>query len=327
MRLAMRRSILLGYVLIGLSLLAPPASAHEERWHEADGLYLDIRGGSEYVNLPELNAYTNAAFSRIGETDDTFWRWSAEAAIGFIDSEGLALPDPFGRNARIEGRLRYSDGKSDSKDASTSFIAVAPDLQAVAVGNAATPFDVSANSGLETWDADLLFQTDVVMADWVAVSPFLGLTYTRMRFENDFKITVAGLPLETNDHVRTHYYGGVIGTDLVIRPTGALAITLGLRADLMGASASMDANQDFAGAEFSETDGSTDFAARGTASLGMELKWGRVSLGVEAFGRYLSHFATADHPELGSGPPRASNIDGENLWSAGATGSLTIWFQ
>jgi len=310
-----------------LLLLAAPASA-DDRWTAPGNVYVELGGGSEWVNVPESTAF-NVGGSPLGTIDDDFHRWSTGLAVGIADPEGLMLPDPIGRNARIEGRVSYAYGTSDARmrvDSPPPIIAIALVDGSGALGIGADS-ELLFNTELETWSADLTYQTDVVVNDWLAISPLVGLTYTRMEFENDYKLVAFGVPpaLETNDSTRTHYYGGVLGVDFAVRPVEALELSFGLRGDLMGATASMEVQQDtFAPTSIRESDNDTNFAAEASATAGITWRLGPLGLGLEGFARYLSYFAKPDHP--GFTGDRASNIDGEDLWSAGARASLTIWF-
>ncbi|HKI92380.1 MAG TPA: hypothetical protein VJ986_08755 [Gaiellaceae bacterium] len=318
MRSALRFVRVLGPVLlIGLPL--GPAQAHD-RWPTNGGPYLDIGGGAEFVNLPKVTAYVSGIpGDEFGGIDDEFWTWSAEAALGFVDSEGTVLPDPMGQNARVELRTRYSTGTSDrsqtgdflhinSPDQSIIFIALAPDMQAL------------SNTMLETWEADLTYQTDVVVSDHVAFSPLVGLTYTRIRFENDFKTVIPGVAFqELNDSTNTDYYGLALGADFTVRPVPAVDLVFGVRGDLMGADASMYSHLD----ALDESDHDAHFAARGTASLGVGLRFGPLTLRAEGFFRYLSYLATAKNP---IDTPRPAEIHGKDMWSTGARGTLALSF-
>lgn len=320
----MRRSLSLSTLaLLPLLILAAPAAA-DDRWTAPGNVYVELEGGSEWVNVPEVTAISQGGES-FGSIDDDFHRWSTGLAIGIADPEGLMLPDPIGRNARIEGRVRYALGKSDAGVRTGVASVIQPD----GVGGLAQAgtVDVLFNTELETWDADLTYQTDVVVNDWLAISPLVGVRYTRMQFDNDHKVVNIGAPpaIETSDFTRTHYYGGVLGVDFAVRPVDALELSLGLRGDLMGATASMNVRQDtFTVATNRESDNDTNFAAEATATAGITWRLGPLGLGVEGFARYLSYFATPDHPQFSG--DRAANIDGEDLWSAGARASLTIWF-
>ena len=75
---------------------------------------------------------------------------------------------------------------------------------------------------------------------------------------------------------------------------------------------------------FTESDNDTNFAPRVTGTAGIHLSWQYVSLGIEGQARYVGYLPLADHPT--STTDRASNIDGDDLWSIGAMGRLTIWW-
>jgi len=307
-----------------LSVTLGGGAAAESGWAVPGSVYVEMGGGVEWVDLPE-QTYPVLMGEATGTTDDEFDLWTAEVAFGYADPDGLRLPDPIGRNARIEGRVRYAHGVSDNETqrGGATFFAVDGTGTFDAFGGTTVSL---FNSALETWDADLTYQTDVMVADWLAISPLVGLTYTRMTFENDFKIGfMSPSKIEANDHTRTHYYGGVLGVDFSARPIETLELSLGLRGDLMGASSSMRVRQDrFTPDSRDESDNDTNFAARAAATAGLTWYFGPLALGVEGYARYLSYFATADHPMTST--DRASNIDGEDMWSAGARASLTIWF-
>lgn len=321
----MRERVSAGWIVVAalLSLGLAEGAAAEAGWAVPGSVYVEMGGGVEWVDLPEVSVGISAGESFAG-TDDEFDRWTAEVAFGYADPDGLSLPDPIGRNARIEARVRYAEGtsQSDARAGSASVGSITSGAAVLFLG----PVDALFNSKLETWDADLTYQTDVAVTDWLSISPLFGLTYTRMRFENDYKFRSIGGPgtFEINDRTRTHYYGGVLGVDFAVRPSEAVELSMGLRGDLMGATASMEARQDAVLPTRQESDNDTNFAGRASATVGATLYLGPLALGVEGFARYLSYLATPDHPTTLS--DRASNIDGEDMWSAGARASLTIWF-
>lgn len=187
------------------------------------------------------------------------------------------------------------------------------------------------NTELETWDADIVYKTDVFLSDQLWITPVVGITYTKMKLDNDFKSTGINVfvPLihEINDHTRTHYYGGVLGAELTVRPLKPLSFVAGLRADVMGATSAMKASQEgnSGGSIFrsAESDNDTNFAARATATLGFDLDFGPLTFGAEGYASYLSYLPVADHRFTGSDRP--VNIDGSDLWTAGAKLSLTVW--
>lgn len=325
MELSRSGLIAITLAVLGFGLAPATAGAHD-RWPAPGDFYVELGGGVEWVNLPELTAF-NTNGREFGAIDDEFRRWTAEVALGYADPDGLSLPDPIGENARIEGRVRYARGTSDTSVVSSN----APLLMRYVddpsgFADALINADAQFNTMLESWDASLTYQTDVVLSTHLALSPLIGLTYSRLRFANDYKGVhePSGTFMELNDHTRTHYYGGVLGVDVTVRPVEELQIVLGLRGDLMGASASMFADQDTFLFERSESDNDTNFAGRGTASLGFTLSLGPLTLGAEGYASYLSYLAVADHPI--NAMERASNIDGKEMWSAGARGYLTIWF-
>jgi hypothetical protein len=88
----------------------------------------------------------------------------------------------------------------------------------------------------------------------------------------------------------------------------------------MGADASMHANLD--GRD--ESDDDSSFAARTTASLGVALRFGPLTLRAEGFFRYLSYLATADAPVVFADGP--TSVGDEDMWSTGARGSLALSF-
>lgn len=299
--------------------VSAPARAHD-RWAVNGGPYLDVGGGSEFVNLPEPTAFTRFGAGEFGGIDDEFWTWRAEAALGFVDSEGTTLFDPLGQNARIELRGRYTHGTSDRSDAGDLIFLNPPEPAPLAI-LLANDLPALSNTMLETWEAELTWQTDVVVSDRVAISPLVGLTYTRLRFENDYKVVFPGFfSQELNDETKTNYYGVALGADVTFRPVPAVDLVLGVQADLMGADAWMHANL----GTIDRSDEDSSFAARTTASLGAGFTWGPLTLRAEGFFRYLSYLATADAPIRFTDDP--THIDGEAMWSAGGRGSLTLSF-
>lgn len=285
----------------------------EERWVVPGRFYTSFAAGVEYVNLPEVSGWSSFLDA---VTDDNFMRWQVEGVFGFADPEGLTLPDPIGQNARIEARVRYGDGRSDN---SRSVLVPGPP--------AAVSFvEALANTRMQTWDADLLYQTDVVASERVTLSPLVGLTYTNLDLANDLKFSIPGFvpnSAELNDEVVAHFYGVALGSELTVRPADWVDFEFGLRADLMGASVDLDVRTSAGPLAVSESDQDSNFAARATATAGVVLNLGRLSVGVEGFARYLSYLPKADHASFPG--DRASNIDGEDLWSVGGMARLTLW--
>lgn len=317
---------------LGVALLAAgPARAHDT-WQEPGTVYLRAGINAEFVNLPEVDAIIDLNRNSVGHTDDTFWTEGLHAVLGFMDTSGLNLPDPFGQNARIEARLTYLKGDSDATEIVPSLLGLTPvDVPtAGAFGTLAAPSTALFESDLETWEADLLYQTDIPLLGRLVFSPLIGLTYTRVDLDNEFKIGLGGLltSFYIKDDLTTDYYGLALGGDLVARPVDFLEVRLGVRGDLMGADAVLDVDQELLGSR-DESDGDAAFAARGTASLGVTLRIRRLELGVEAYARYLSYMPVAEHPlsdgALSPADP-SSRIDDEDMWSAGWKARLSFWF-
>jgi hypothetical protein len=298
---------------LALALVLGPGSAR------ADGhLYFEGGGGGEYVDLPALTAFSQGG-NKFSSIDDKFWLWSAEAAVGFADPDGMSLWDPVGENARIELRVRYSHGTSDNSDTG-DFVGIIPPSLPIVMLIGTPNNQAESHTMLETWDGDLTYQTDVRLSRHWTLSPLVGLTYTRMRLKDDYRlVTTLGTP-ELNDKTRTHYYGGALGMDFSFRPVEALDLGFGLRGDLMGASAAMHSHLD----SFQETDHDTSFAGRGTASLHAEVTLGQLSIGIEGFARYLSYLPVAKNPTADS--VHVAKIGHEDMWSTGGRGHLTLHF-
>jgi hypothetical protein len=319
--------------LAAAGLAAAPAGAHDT-WKEPGSVYLRAGVNAEQVNLPEVKAPIDNLTESIGHTDDTFWMEGLHAVVGFLDGSGMTLPDPIGQNARIEARLTYLRGDSESS------ARPAPGL-----GVGFVPADVPTDgrdgslladlalfkTDLETWQADLLYQTDVPLASRLVFSPLAGLTYTHLDLDDRFDAEAAGAPtgFSMRDEVSANYYGLALGAELVARPWDCLELRLGVRGDLMGADADLDVDQRFGALERDESDGDADFAGRGTASLGITLRIRRVELGVEGYGRYLSYMPTPEHP-LSDGAFRSadspSRIDDQDVWGVGWKARVGFWF-
>jgi hypothetical protein len=305
-------------------LAAVPALAHET-WKEPGHVYLRAGVNAEYVNLPEVEAFIDGGLETVGQTDDTFWAEGLHAVLGFVDGSGMNLPDPIGQNARIEARVTYLHGDGDATEtdlASAGFFVVDdPGLAVLAI----VPVDALYESDLESWEADLLYQTDVPLCDRVVFSPLVGFTYTRLDLDNEFKTAAGGLllPLSVKDDLTTDYYGLALGGDLVARPVDFLEIRLGVRGDLMG-DADFRVDQQLGFATIDESDDDVDFAARATTSLGVTLRIRRLELGVEGYARYLSYLPVAEHPVSSSDSP--SRIDDEDLWGMGWKARIGFWF-
>lgn len=311
-------------------LAAGPARAHET-WNEPGNVYLRLGVNAEYVNLPEVHGIIDVLRDSAGHTDDTFWMQGLHGVLGFVDTSGLNLPDPFGQNARIEARLTYLKGDSDATENNPLPLGVTPvDVPTMGAFGTFVPSTALFETDLETWEADLLYQTDIPLLGRLVFSPLVGLTYTRVDLDNEFKIAVGGLlvPFSIKDDLTTDYYGLALGGDLVARPVDFLELRLGVRGDLMGADADLDVDQQVLGARH-QSDDDADFAARGTASLGMTLRVRRLELGVEAYARYLSYMPVAEHPlSDGAFTPAdsPSRIDDKDLWSMGWKARIGFWF-
>ncbi len=311
-----------------------PAQA-DERWIVPSSFYTEFAGGMEWVNLSETTAYfspTPAAGNDFSHTDDEFTRWFAEAVIGYADPDGLSLPDPFGQNARVELRMRYSEGDSDNQDTSLNNLGmVSPDLTVFTTFPNRNTLRALTNTSLQTWDVAAMYETDVVLDPVLVFTPSAGIVYSRLDLANDFKIvstspTRPTTTAELNDEITAHYYGVAVGAEFSLRPADWFRFDIGTRVDLMGATANLDASQDFNfnTVNFTESDNDTNFAPRVTGTAGIHLSWQYVSLGIEGQARYVGYLPLADHPT--STTDRASNIDGDDLWSIGAMGRLTIWW-
>jgi hypothetical protein len=331
--------------LLGAALLVAPAvtSAHSPGH---DGFYLGGGVGSEWFSLPSVEAIIDGSRNEIGGTDGSFWAESAHLVVGYGDSDGLSLPDPIGQNARVEAHLRYTRGDSDASADSTDDLGFVP-INNPTFGANGTTFPTQntaySQTDLTQWDVDLLYRTDVRFDDVLVFTPFVGLTYSRTELENAFTIFGDGVDVsdyfDLDDQIETHYGGLVLGSDATFRPLDFLSLRLGVRADLMGATAKLAADQTlfdglhpFPGTgtfrENRESDRAADFAARATATAGIGVDMGALRLGVDGFVRYHSWVPMAAHPTqdgfLGAAPHRTSHIDGRAAWSAGWMARLTI---
>jgi hypothetical protein len=304
-------------LMLGLGLGLGSARAGE-RWVVPGRFYVEGGGGGEYVDLPALTAFSQFP-GKFSSIDDHFWMWSAEAALGFADPDGTTIWDPVGENARIELHGRYSRGTSDNSDTGDDLYIIPPDLTPIMF--VALPNNLAeSHTLLETWEGDLTYQTDVTLSSHWTFSPLVGLTYTRLRLEDEYRWNNGFSTRELDDKTRSHYYGGALGMDLSFRPVRALELGFGVRGDLMGATASMHSRN----GGFEESDHATSFAGRGTASLRAEATFGPLSIGLEGFARYLSYLPVAKNPTADS--YHKAEIDHEAMWSTGGRGHLTLWF-
>jgi len=331
------RSLVRGLLALALAFVARPAGAHDERFDLPGGLYVGGGVGVEYVNLPEVSAILGPDATSLGHTDDEFLTGSAHVLVGFVDREGLSLPDPVGRNARLELRGRFSRGHSDRTATGTpggaiSFLLVDDSTLADGLLVAGSP-RARHETNLRSWEGDLLYRTDIEWVDGLVVSPLLGLTFTRLDLDNNFIIKDGPTNFDGTFNIddRTNaYYGGLaLGGELRARPTRFLEARAGARADLIAATADLEVQQNafgaFVGQRREKSDHDTDFAARLTTSLGLSLNVGPVALALEGFARWLSYVPIARHP-LFTGD-RDSHIDGDDMWSAGGMARLSVSFH
>ena len=320
----------------GLLLLAAPAA----RAHEApDGFYVEGGGGVEYWSLRSVHAIIDPSLNDVGDTDGTFWADTADLTIGFVDGKGTRFPDPVGRNARIEGHVRWAHGDShktvDTMNALGFFPINRPSDGPN--GGSSGVNEAKYRTDLRSWEAELLYRTDVPFSDLLTFTPYAGIAYSHLEIRNHFKIIQNGSDISAffslDDDVEAHFGGLVLGGDAEFRPVDFLSFRAGVRADLMGVSAKLQADQNFSdsflGVFFNshnnhESDRDGAFAARLGAGLGVALHLGMFEIGVDGHARYLSYVPMADHPT--SYQAHTSEVAGHAAWTGTAMGHLGIQF-
>jgi len=305
------------------------------RAHDApNGFYIDGGAGLEYWSIPSVEAIIDPGDNRIGNTDGTFWTTTAFAAFGYVDGDGSLFPDPIGRDARVEGRVRWAKGDSDKTvDAGVplGFYEII-DPTTGANGSAGGLNEAIYETDLTSWEAELLYKTDVPFNDWLILTPFAGLAYAYLDVQNDFTIHSNGFDLSglfsLDDEIQAHFGGLVLGGDATFRPIPEFAIRLGVRADLMGVNSNLEADQNFFDGvvvhDNHESARDVDFAARVGASLGMAVHLGMFEFGVDGNARYHSYMPTAQHPT--SATDRTSQVGGHAAWTGSVMGRLGVLF-
>jgi len=330
------RSLVRGFLALALALAAAPAWAQDDAFDMPGGLYVGGGIGVEYVNLPEVSAILGPDGTSLGSTDDEFLTESAHLLAGFVDRDGLSLPDPVGRNARIELRGRFSRGHSDRTATGTNggpitFRFVDDSSLVDGVTNGFPP-RARHETELRRWEGDLVYLTDIEWVKGLVASPLVGLTFTRLDLDNNFIIksgpTNLDGALNIDDRTNAYYGGLALGGQLRARPARFLEASLGARADLMAATADLEVQQNafgLFGQRREKSDHDTDFAARLTTSLGLSMSLGPVALALEGFAHWLSYVPIARHPLFAG--DRDSHIDHGDMWSAGGMARISVSFH
>jgi hypothetical protein len=320
------RSSLVLLAILGLAA-APTARAHEA----PNGFYVEGGGGIEYWSIPAVEAFIDPSLRQRGDSDGSFWAETAFLRFGFVDGDGTRFPDPLGRDARIEAGVRWADGDSDESVFSAAGLGFFQINNPVGPANGTlTPTTGRFETDLESWEADLLYRTDVPFNDWLILSPYLGIGYAYLDVENEYSLVTGGMDVSNTfgleDEIEAHFGGIVLGGDAELHPIDLLSFRLGVRADLMAVTAKLEADQNlFVGGtqrRNAETDHDVDFAARVGTQLGMALHLGPVELGIDGDVRYHSYMPTAEHPT--SFTHRTSHVGNRSAWTASVMGRITI---
>jgi hypothetical protein len=314
---------------------ASTAGAHATR----TGLYVEGGGGFEYFSIASVEGIINPMIDDVGNTDGTFWAESYFLTFGFQDGEGTTLPDPLGRDARVELSVRYTDGDSDQgvdTNFALGFLPISNPVTANGSSSGPPPNTAFYETNLRKWDVDLLYETDVPFNDALVFTPFAGVTWSWIELDNDFTIFEAGIDFSDafslEDDTDAHFGGIVLGGDATLTLLERLTLRAGVRVDLMAVTAQLDAEQNFTfgppglvpPTRVAETDRDLDFAARVGAGLGAGIKLGMFELGIDGTARYHSYMPKAEHPTRHF--DRTSRIEGRSAWSASVLARLTIHF-
>jgi len=312
---------------------APVAQAHDA----PNGFYIEGGGGLEYWSIPSVEAIVDPSGNAIGNTDGSFWAKTGFVAFGFVDGDGTRLPDPIGRDARIEGRVRWARGDSDKTVDTLNPLGFREITNPTLPANGSVggvPNQAIYETDLTSWEAELLYKTDVPFNDMLILTPFAGIAYAHLDVRNDFQIISNGADLSglfsLDDEIEAHFGGLVLGGDVTFRPVSVFSVRAGVRADLMCVDSKLEADQNFARGLFGtapfvnnhESARDIDFAARVGASLGMALHLGMFEIGVDGNARYHSYMPTAQHPT--SVTDRTSQVGGHAAWTGSVMGRISI---
>jgi hypothetical protein len=317
------RTLLIGssFVLAaGLILSAAPAA----RAHEApDGFYVEGGGGFEYWNIDSVDAAIDGMLNELGHTDGSFWAETGYLTIGFVDGRGTRFADPIGRDARIEGHVRWAHGDShESFDSpAAGFFEIQNPSSAFGVGM--VPVTATYETDLETWEADLLYRTDVPFSDVLTLTPYVGLGYAFLEIQNDVQIEPFADSIALYDDVEAHYLGLVLGGDAELRPVDFLSFRAGVRGDLMAVSARLHADQRIGPGWNVENDRDQAFAPRVSGNLGVALHFGMFELGIDGNFRYHLWVPAAVHPTYYD--DATSKVKGFDGWTSSAMAHLKIY--